>query len=304
MLLDVIPVSVTDVAEVIIELLDITLVDVTEFAMVEVADNELVISLLDITLVDTTDDVISLLEKVFIGMIDNVEDALELDVALLNVIEGVEAFLMFEMASFTVINVAEVITAEGAVANEAEVKVAGNEEVYSLLNITLVDKANGVTVSLLLSSKLVSIIDGVEITLLLEMLLTEVTDKLKVHNVLLDTDLINVIDPGKYCSVALAGKTDIVEFSATSVTVLEEVTVCTEFDWLLEATVVEVTDNVEVLDNLLVTVTDCVVGGCPLFDMTFTLVTDDVEDGSLLDIELFNTVDGAVIILLFEMTLE
>ena len=72
MLLDVIPVSVTDIAEVITELLDITLVDVTEFALVEVADNELVISFLDITLVDTTDDAISLLEKVFIGMIDNI----------------------------------------------------------------------------------------------------------------------------------------------------------------------------------------------------------------------------------------
>ena len=86
-----------------------------------------------------------------------------------------------------------------------------------------------------------SIIDGVEITLLLEMLLTEVTDKLKVDNVLLDTDLVNVFDPGEYCSVALA---DIVEFSTTSITVLEEVMVCTEFDWLLEAAVVEVTDNV------------------------------------------------------------
>ena len=55
---------------------------------------------------------------------------------------------------------------------------------------------------------------------------------------------------------------------------------------------------------MLVTVTDCVVGGCPLLDTTFTLVTDDVEDSSFLDIELFNTADDAVIILLFEMTLE
>ena len=82
---------------------------------------------------------------------------------------------------------------------------------------------------------------------------------------------------------------------------------------------VEVTDNAEVLDTVLVTINDCVVGGCLLLDTTFTLVTDDVdinalldnifievtdnvEDG-LLDIELFNTADCTVIIPLFEMTL-
>ena len=84
---------------------------------------------------------------------------------------------------------------------------------------------------------------------------------------------------------------------------------------------VEVTDNAEALDTVLVTVTDCVEGGCLPLDMAFTLVTDgvginallgnvfievrdNVEDGSLLDIKLFNIADGAVIIPLFEMTLE
>ena len=83
---------------------------------------------------------------------------------------------------------------------------------------------------------------------------------------------------------------------------------------------IEVTDNAEVLVAVLVNVTDCVVVGCLLLDMTFTLVTDNVdinalldnvfievtdnvEDGSLLDIKLFNIADGAVIIPLFEMTL-
>ena len=211
---DVTLVTVIDVAEVISALFDIilvevtdnegymvdtSLVDVTEGIEVEVTDNELVCSLLDITLVDVTDVVSSLLDKVLMEATDNVEDSSLLDTSLLTVADGVV--------------------------------------IIRLLEMTLVEETDSVEISVLLKATLLTVIDVAEVILaLFDITLVDVRDKEGAvsngsDNVVVDTELVNIIDVEEYCSLcdsALVGRADVVELISLSITVLEEAMVCTD----------------------------------------------------------------------------
>ena len=185
--------TVIDVAEVITALFDISLVDVMEDAVGEVANNELFTSLLDITLVDVTDDDSSLLDKVLMEATDNVEDSSLLDTLLLTVADGAVIIPLLEMV-----------------------------------------ETDGVEISILLKATLVIVTVAAEvITALLDITLVDVRDKegAGADNVVVDTELVNIIDVEEYCSLcdlALVGRADITEFISLSVAVLKEATVCTE----------------------------------------------------------------------------
>ena len=180
-------------------MVDTSLVDVTEGVEVEVADNELVCSLLDITLIDITDDDSSLLDKVLMEATDNVEDSSLLDTSLLTV--------------------------------------ADDAVIIPLLEMTLEEETDGVEISVLLEATLIIVTSAAEVdTALLGITLVDVKDKEGAvsngaDNVLVDTELVNIIDAKEYislCDSAAVGKTDTVVLILLSVAVLEEATVCTE----------------------------------------------------------------------------
>ena len=159
----------------------------------------MICSLLDITPVDITVDLSSLLDKVLMEATDNVEDSSLLDISLLTV--------------------------------------ADDAVIIRLLEMTLVEGTDGVEISVLLEVTLVIITVAAEVdTALLDITLVDVRDKEGAvsngaDNVLVDTELVNIIDAEECCSLcdsALVGRADIEVFITLSVTVLEETTVCIE----------------------------------------------------------------------------
>ena len=144
------------------------------------------------------------------------------------------------------------------------VEILVNKLVGLLLDIIPVDTSDDTDVNSLVDSELVKLTDGMEITSLLEMVLI-------VDDVLLETD----IDNAEVCSLAVL---DVVESSLLFITVLVEITACTEISPLFDSALAEVTDAVDVIlliDTVLVAVINCAVEDCSLLDMIFILVTDD-----------------------------
>ena len=167
-------------------------------------------------------------------------------------------------------------TALTNVTDGAVVEVLVNKSVCLLFDN---DMSNDAGVSSLLDSELVLFIDGIEVPSLLEMILTEVA----ADDEVLETELVNTSDEG----VVLG----IVEFSLLFMTVLVEVTICAEVNVVFDAAVVEVIDGVDVIllfDTVLVAIINCEVKDCPLLDVIFILLTDDV------DIELSDTETSVV----------
>ena len=143
--------------------------------MVEVIDNELVTSLLDITLIDVTEDA-----------------------------EG-------EVANN------ELVT---SLLDTSLLTVADDAVIIPLLEIALEEETDGVENSVLLEATLLNAIDVVEvISALLDITLVDVRDKEGAvsngaDNVLVDTELVNIIgveEYGSLCDSALVGRADVVE---------------------------------------------------------------------------------------------
>ena len=174
------------------------------------------------------------------------------------------------------------------VTDGAVVEILVNMLVCSLLDITPSDITDDADTTSVLDSGLVLFTDGMEATSLLEIILTVVDD------VLLETELVNINDVTEYCSVAVLG---IVEFSLLFMTVLVEVTTCTDVN-----IVFDVADDVDV-DTVLVAVINCEVRGFSLLDMIFILLMDD-EDIIVLSVtEALDVINGGEICSLFNPAL-
>ena len=303
-------------------LLDITLIDLTDDDDVcSPSDNEFVLftdsmevaSLLEMILTEVADDVLFktdnddvdindvdicslaiLTGSLFVAVLDEVTICTEVsspfDAAVVEVTDAVDNISI--LVDTTPVNVIAV----DLVLNGTLVDTGDNEGVNVILDTALTDVTDGAVVEILvnklvcllfdndmnndagvsslLDSELVLFIDGIEVPSLLEMILTEVA----ADDEVLETELVNTSDEG----VVLG----IVEFSLLFMTVLVEVTICAEVNVVFDAAVVEVIDGVDVIllfDTVLVDIINCAVKDCPLLDVIFILLTDDV------DIELSDT---------------
>ena len=297
-------------------LLDITLVDLTDdddvcspsdSELVLFTDNIEVASLLEMILTEVADDVLFKTDN------DDV-DINDADICSLAILTGslfvsvlVEVTICTEVSSLFGAAVVEVtddvdnisilvdttpvnVIAVDLVLNGTLVGIGDNEGVNVILDTVLTDVTDGAVVEILvnklvcllfdndmsndagvsslLDSGLVLFIDGIEVPSLLEMILTEVA----ADDEVLETELVNISDEG----VVLG----IVEFSLLYVAILVELTICAEVNVVFDAAVVEVTDGVDIIllfDTVPVGVINCAVNGCPLLDMIFILVTDDMD---------------------------
>ena len=247
--------------------------------LVEVTICTEVSSLFDAAVVEVTnavDDTVAMPDSTAVNDTDVIAVVLVFDGTLVDTgdNEGVNVILDTALVNVT----------DGAV---VEILV-NNMLVCSLLDITPSDITDDADTTSVLDSGLVLFTDGMEATSLLEMILTVVDD------VLLETELVNINDVTEYCSVAVLG---IVDFSLLFMTVLVEVTTCTDVNIVFDAA-----DNVDV-DTVLVAVINCTVKGCSLLGMIFILLTDD-EDIIVLSVtEALGVINGGEICSLFNPTL-
>ena len=143
-----------------------------------------------------------------------------------------------------------------------------------LITVTsLIDKMDGVVIEVSDNEcpmPDVGITNGVDVSSIIDSALVEITE-IKEINVLFDATLVTVIDGINVCSLidTLVAITDVAEVTSLLVTAMVEVTYSVELNRLLEATLVM-----------------CVsegVNSCTLMDVALIKVTDNVEEGLLLD---------------------
>ena len=243
--------------------------------LVEVTICTEVSSLFDAAVVEVTDavdDTVAMLDSTAVNDTDVIAVVLVFDGTLVDTgdNEGVNVILDTALVDVT----------DGAV-----VEILVNMLVCSLLDITPSDITDDADTTSVLDSGLVLFTDGMEATSLLEIILTVVDD------VLLETELVNINDVTEYCSVG------IVEFSLLFMTVLVEVTTCTDVNIVFDAE-----DDVDV-DTVLVAVINCVIRGCSLLYMIFILLMDD-EDIIVLSVtEALGVINGGEICSLFNPAL-
>ena len=233
-----------------------------EMVLTEVVDDALLeTELLNITLVEITDDVDAnfLLDDELVGFTDNMEVPSLLEMILTEVIDkrlpetdSDDA----EVCSLTVtIGVVEYISLVDALL----VEVIVCTEVNIMFDAAVVEITDAADVISLFGIVLVAVVNcTVKSRSLVDMILTLLMDDVDI-NILSATEALAVINCREVCLllgvVVLVGTTD-VELSSLFDTLIAEVTVCAEFSSLLDIMLLDVPDNekigVVVPDNLLV----------------------------------------------------
>ena len=248
-------------------MLDTSLIDVTDGAVIEVADSKLVCLVLDII--------------IFVDLTDDADVNLLLNSEPVNFMDVMEIISLLEMLSTEV-------TDESEIDNVLlVVNITDAEEYCSPCIITLVGKSD-------VRSLFVTILEEATVCIELScwLLEAELTDNAD----LLDTTLVTVINDVEDCSVILKGVVDGVDVKSLVDVVLIIITDAVNvvmFSSLLDATLVDLTDVVVVsplLDKVFREVIDDVTDGS-LLDISLLKVVDDVDVFSILEMTLLEETD-------------